>query len=169
VKTCALCMVMVTLRTCCYEPHRLTKPYSLWHVASAKPRLDLIHNRLDEIKKVHCSTNQIYVFPEMKLRALVPKSFIHVSVSNFYIPRIGLPMWLQQNKNRQTDHMNIFITQRYINADLGRKNIIFLFWKLRGCTVSFLGIHKSEPDIYTRFSPALHLQGTVMTEWYIVY
>ncbi len=30
-------------------------------------------------------------------------------------------------------------------------------------TVSFPGIHKWEPDIYIRFSPALHLQCTVST------
>jgi hypothetical protein len=35
----------------------------------------------------------------------VPNSYIHVSVINLYIPRIGLPIWLQ--KNRQTDHGNI--------------------------------------------------------------
>jgi hypothetical protein len=32
----------------------------------------------------------------MKLR-LVPDSYIHVSVSDLYIPRISLPIWLQQN------------------------------------------------------------------------
>jgi hypothetical protein len=37
----------------------------------------------------------------MKLPGLVPNSYIHVSVSDLYIPRIGLPIWLQQN--RQTD------------------------------------------------------------------
>jgi hypothetical protein len=26
------------------------------------------------------------------------QSYIHVSVSNLYIPRIGLPIWLQQNR-----------------------------------------------------------------------
>jgi hypothetical protein len=40
---------------------------------------------------VHCTKNLIYVFPDMKLRNLVP--------------RIGLPIWLQQY--RQTDHGNI--------------------------------------------------------------
>ncbi len=50
--------------------------------------------------------NLIYVFSEMKLRSLVPNSFIHVSVSNlFFIPRIGLPIWTQQN--RLTDPRNI--------------------------------------------------------------
>jgi hypothetical protein len=53
----------------------------------------------------HFTENPIYVFPEMKLRFLVPKSYIHVSVSDLYIPRIGLPIWLQQN--RKTDPENI--------------------------------------------------------------
>ncbi len=50
---------------------------------------------------LHCTENPIYVFPEMKLRGLVPNYYIHVSVSYLYIPRIGLPIWLQQN--RQTN------------------------------------------------------------------
>jgi hypothetical protein len=35
----------------------------------------------------HCTENPIYVFPEMKLRFLVPNSYMHVSVSDLYIPR----------------------------------------------------------------------------------
>ncbi len=37
----------------------------------------------------------------MKLSGLVPNSYIHVSVSDLFIPRIGLPIWLKQI--RQTD------------------------------------------------------------------
>jgi hypothetical protein len=51
-----------------------------------------------------CIKNPIYVFPEMKLRGLVPNSNVHVSVSNLYIPRISPPILLQQN--RQTDSGN---------------------------------------------------------------
>jgi hypothetical protein len=43
--------------------------------------------------------NQIYVLPEMKLRGLVPNSYIFLSVSDLYIPRTSLPIWLEQ-KNR---------------------------------------------------------------------
>jgi hypothetical protein len=32
--------------------------------------------------------------------------------------------------------------------------------EITGREASFLGIHKSEPDIYIGFSPALHLQCT---------
>jgi hypothetical protein len=53
-----------------------------------------------------CTENPIYVFPEMKLLGLAPNSYIHASLSNLYIPRIGLPIWLQQN--RRTDPGNIY-------------------------------------------------------------
>ncbi len=49
--------------------------------------------------------NPIMYSQKMKLRGLVPNSYIHVSVSDAYILRIGLPIWLQQN--RQTDHGKI--------------------------------------------------------------
>ncbi len=35
---------------------------------------------------LHCTENPIYVFPEMKLCGHVPNSYIHVSVSDLYIP-----------------------------------------------------------------------------------
>jgi hypothetical protein len=34
----------------------------------------------------------------MKLRGLVPNSYIHISVSDLYIPTIGLPILLQENR-----------------------------------------------------------------------
>jgi hypothetical protein len=63
----------------------------------------------------------------MKLRDLVPHSYIHVSVSDFFIARIGLSIWLWQN--RQTDPLNILIAHRYMYVEIGRENIIILFWK----------------------------------------
>jgi hypothetical protein len=54
---------------------------------------------------VHCTENPIYVFPEKELRGISPNSYIHVSVSDLYIPRIGPHIWLQQN--RQTVPGNI--------------------------------------------------------------
>ncbi len=52
------------------------------------------------LEVLHCTKNPIYVLPEMKLGDLAPNSYIHVSVSDLYIPRIGLPIWLHQNKFR---------------------------------------------------------------------
>jgi hypothetical protein len=61
------------------------------------------------LRYVHCNENPIYVFPEKELRDLSPNFHIHVSVrlsvSYFYISRIGPHFFLQQN--RQTNHGNI--------------------------------------------------------------
>ena len=46
----------------------------------------------------HSTQNPIYLFPEIKLRGLVPNSYIQISASDLYFPRIGLPIWLQQNR-----------------------------------------------------------------------
>jgi hypothetical protein len=45
-----------------------------------------------------------------------------------------------------------------MNVELGRQNIIILFWKYQGRAVSFLGLHKLELDIYIGFSAVLNLQ-----------
>ncbi len=63
----------------------------------------------------------------MKLCGLVPKSYIHVSVSDLNIPRISLHILLQQT--RQTDPGNKLFTHRYMNGKIGKQNIIILFWK----------------------------------------
>ncbi len=57
---------------------------------------------------MHCKGYPIYVFPEMKLRGLVPNFHIHVSLTDLYIPRISPPIFLQQN--RHTGPWNIEIT-----------------------------------------------------------
>ncbi len=54
---------------------------------------------------IHCTENRIHKFPEKELRGLSPNSYIHVSVSNLYIPRIDPHIWLQQK--RQADPGNI--------------------------------------------------------------
>jgi hypothetical protein len=58
----------------------------------------IIHHEHQTLTVLHCTENPIYVFPEMKRRGLVPNSSIQVAVSDLYIPRIGLPIWLQQNR-----------------------------------------------------------------------
>jgi hypothetical protein len=40
-----------------------------------------------------------------------------------------------------------------MSVGIGRHNMIILFWEKGDCTVSFLGIHKWEPNIYIGFSP----------------
>ncbi len=68
----------------------------------------------------HCTENLKGILPEMKLCSLVPNFYIHVSVSDVYIPMIG---------PRQTDHGNIYIAHSLMNVEIGRQNIIILFWK----------------------------------------
>ncbi len=55
-------------------------------------------NELSSNESIHCNENPIYVFPEKKLRGLSPNFHIHVSVSDLYILRIGLHIFLQQNR-----------------------------------------------------------------------
>jgi hypothetical protein len=47
---------------------------------------------------LHCIENPIYVFPEMKLRGLVPNSYNHVSVSDLYIYSQDLSAYLAAAK-----------------------------------------------------------------------
>ena len=78
----------------------------------------------------------------MKLSGLIPNFHIYVYVSDLYIPRIGPPIFLQQN--RQTDRGNIQIAHRHMNVEIGMGlrprnsfsvNIIFEFSVLCLCSV----------------------------------
>jgi hypothetical protein len=67
--------------------------------------------------------NSKHIFPEKKLRGHSPNSYIHVSVSDLYIPLIGLPMLLQEI--RWTERGNILIAHRHMNMEIG-----FFFYEL---------------------------------------
>ncbi len=53
------------------------------------------------------------------MRGHNPNFHIHVSVSDLYIPTIGLPILLQENM--WTDLGNIQIAHRHMNVDIGPK------------------------------------------------
>ncbi len=46
----------------------------------------------------HNTEHSKQIFPENELRGHSPNSYIHVSVSDLYIPTIGVPILLQENK-----------------------------------------------------------------------
>ncbi len=54
---------------------------------------------------LQCKEISICEFPEKELRGLSPYFHIHVSVNDLYIPKIGPPIFLQQNM--QNDYENI--------------------------------------------------------------
>jgi hypothetical protein len=54
-----------------------------------KERLEISFGLSCVFYSTHCNEDPIYVFPEMKLRGLIPNIQIHVSVSDLYIPTIG--------------------------------------------------------------------------------
>ncbi len=68
----------------------------------------------------HCTENPICVFPDMKLRGLVPKSYIHVSVSDLYNPRIAPHISCSKIDRSIVWHMNV---------EIGTVAAQFLFWE----------------------------------------
>jgi hypothetical protein len=75
----------------------------------------------------HDTENSKQIFPEKELNCLSPNSYIHVSVSDLYIPTISLPILLQEK--RWTDPGNIWIAHRYMNVEIGTKAPHFFFWE----------------------------------------
>ncbi len=67
------------------------------------------------------------LFPKQNYNVLSPNFHIHVSVSDLYIPWIGLPIFLQPI--RQTDPGNIQIAHRCMLVGIGNKAAQFHFWE----------------------------------------
>jgi hypothetical protein len=94
----------------------------------------------------------------MKLLSLVPNSLIHVYVSGLYIPRIGLPLWLQQN--RQTDPgLGVYKSLPDMNVETGRKTLLFCFRNNEAVQFRFReNLNHNQTFTYIGYSLTLHLQ-----------
>ncbi len=67
------------------------------------------------------------MFLVKELSSPSPNFHIHVSVSDLYIPTLGPPISLQQN--RQTDQRNIKIDHRNMNVGIGTVALQFFSWE----------------------------------------
>jgi hypothetical protein len=72
----------------------------------------------------HSTENSKQIFPEKELRGLNPNVHIHVSVSDLYIPRIGLPILIcgQNLGIYKSNH-------RHLNVEIGTDAAQFSFWE----------------------------------------
>jgi hypothetical protein len=63
----------------------------------------------------HNTENSKQIFPEKELRGYSPSSYIHVSVSDLYIPKIGLPILLQDKGG-----LNVGIYRSLTDTKMGK-------------------------------------------------
>jgi hypothetical protein len=100
----------------------------------------------------HCKENPIFVFLFWKLRSLSPNFHIHVSVSDLYSQDQSTYFPAAEPAGQSWKYINLQRIHECRNWETEHYNSVLEI------TVSILGIHKWEPDIYTGFSPALHFQ-----------
>ncbi len=83
-----------------------------------------------------------------------PHSQFLYSVNDLYIPRIGLPIWLQQNRHTDPawEYTNRSQTHECKTWETDHDNSVLEITRPHSL---FLEIHEPEPDIYNGFSFAV--------------
>ncbi len=77
---------------------------------------------------LHCTENQIYVFPEKELRGLSPKAYIHFPVSDLYMYSQYLSTYLAAAKKTDRSWKYINLLQIYESRiELGDRTLQFCF------------------------------------------
>ncbi len=74
---------------------------------------------------------------QKELHGLSPNVHIHVYVSDLYIPTIGLPVLLQEN--RGTDPLEYINRSQTHECGIGTEEALFLFWEYRNGI--FVAVH----------------------------
>jgi hypothetical protein len=93
------------------------------------------------------------MFSRIKLRGLVPNPYIHVSVSDLYIPMICLPIWLQQNRQTNPDTGMWNLETEHYNSVLEiTRPHSFLFWEYINWNQTFI-LDSHQPFICSAPSP----------------
>jgi hypothetical protein len=88
-----------------------------------------------------------FIFLFWELRGLGPNFHIHVSVSDFYIPRI---IFSCSRIGRLIMEICKPLTDTYMNVGTGRQNILILFWKEQFHFWEYVNGNQL-PDIYIGF------------------
>ncbi len=103
---------------------------------------------------MHCKEISIYVFLFWEFRGLSPNFHIHSCVCEPFIYSQDRSTYspAAEQADRSLKYINLSQTYECRNWEKEHYNSV---WEI---TVSFLRIHKWEPDICIGFSPTLHLQ-----------